>query len=308
MSKTPSSSINSIAALSCLGTLICWASAPLFIKYLTGYIDAWTQNLLRYGSASLFWLPFLLADIKAGRLTKKIWILALLPFIPNVLMQNFWALAFYYIDPGFVTLLVTTSIIWVVILSIILFRDERRLIKNNLFWFSIILSIIGVAGITLGNPSLNKPLTITGIIIVLLYDFIWGFYALAVKVSMKNIDSRIGFSVISLYTTAGLAIPAFFIGRPGQMFEMPFSGWFVAVVSGITGIGLGHVLYYVSIRRLGSTVSALSLLAQPFAVVIFSYILFGETLSALQWLFGIVLVAGSALAIVAEKEVPPVVN
>lgn len=249
----------------------------------------------------MFWLPFLLAEIKAGRLTKKIWLLALLPFIPNVIMQNFWALAFYYIDPGFVTLLVTTSIIWVVILSIILFRDERRLIKSKLFRFSIILSIIGVVGVTLSNPSVHKPLTITGIIIVLLYDFIWGFYAIAVKVSMKNIDSRIGFSVISIYTTAGLAIPMMLFGKAGQMLEMPFTGWLVAVVSGITGIGLGHVFYYVSIHRLGSTVSALSLLAQPFVVIIFSYILFGEKLTAVQWLFGIVLVAGSAMAIIAEK-------
>jgi drug/metabolite transporter (DMT)-like permease len=302
MRKSDTITFDSLAVLSCIGTIVCWTASPLFIKYLTGYLDAWTQNLLRYGSACLFWLPFLLADVKAGRLTKKILKLALLPFIPNVIMQNFWAFAFYYIDPGFVTLLVTTSIVWVVILSMFFFRDERRLIRNRRFQASIILSVVGVAGVMLASPAITKPLTITGIIIVLLYDFVWGFYAIAVKVSMRDIDSRIGFTVISIYTVAGLAIPAILIGRPVQCLELSPAAWITVIISGVTGIGLGHVFYYVSIRRLGATVSALTLLTQPFAVVVLSYFLFSESLGLLQWLFGIVLVAGSALAILSKRD------
>jgi drug/metabolite transporter (DMT)-like permease len=302
MNKSSERSFDSPAALSCIGVLICWVASPLFIEYLTDYLDAWTQNLLRYGAASLFWLPFLLADIKAGRLTKKVWKLALLPFIPNVIMQSFWAFAFYYIDPGFVTLLVTTSIIWAVILSMILFKDERQLIKNRRFQISIILCVIGVAGVMLSNPTLAKSYTITGIIIILLYDFVWGFYAVAVKASMRDTDSRIGFSIISLYTVAGLAIPALLFGRPAECLELSLASWAAVIVSGIIGIGLGHVFYYVSIRRLGATISSLVLLSQPFAVIVLSYVLFGESLSVLQWVFGIILAAGSALVILSKKE------
>jgi hypothetical protein len=107
--KTTPATLYSLAALSCLGTLICWSSAPLFIKYLTGYLDLWTQNLLRYGAACLFWLPFLLAEAKAGKVPKSVWKRALLPFIPNIIMQNLWAAAFYYIDPGFASLLSNTA-------------------------------------------------------------------------------------------------------------------------------------------------------------------------------------------------------
>jgi drug/metabolite transporter (DMT)-like permease len=82
---------------------------------------------------------------------------------------------------------------------------------------------------------------------------------------------------------------------------MPFVGWTATVVSGITGIALGHVFYYISIRRLGSTTPSLVQLAQPFIVVVVSYFVFSESLNVLQWVFGIILVAGSALAILAEK-------
>ena len=146
MSKSTPRLLTSLAALSCIGTLICWSSAPLFIKYLTGYLDLWTQNLLRYVAACLFWLPFLLIAAKTGQLPRAVWKRALLPFIPNIIMQNLWAAAFYYIDPGFASLLSTTAFLWVIILSVIFFADERRLSASRLFRLSIVLSIVGPDG------------------------------------------------------------------------------------------------------------------------------------------------------------------
>jgi drug/metabolite transporter (DMT)-like permease len=86
---------------------------------------------------------------------------------------------------------------------------------------------------------------------------------------------------------------------------MPFSGWNAVVLSGITGIALGHVLYYTSLRRLGATTPSLVQLAQPFIVVVISYFVFREKLSVPQLVFGIVLVAGSAMAILSKKDTSP---
>ena len=301
MTKSTNRHFDSLAALSCIGTLICWATAPLFIKYLTGYLDLWSQNRLRYGAATLFWLPVLLAEARAGRLPKSVWKRALLPFIPNIIMQNLWAAAFYYIDPGFTSLLSMTAFLWVIILSVVFFADERRLLKSTLFRLSIILSIAGLAGVMYFHPAFNRSYTIIGIAIILLYGFIWGFYALSVKVVFRGIDSRIGFSVVSIYTVAALFILTLFMGQPQKCLQMPASGWVAVVVSGVAGIAVGHVLYYISIRRLGSTTPSLVQLAQPFVVIVISYFVFRESFNGLQLVFGIVLVTGSALAIIAEK-------
>lgn len=277
----------------------------MFIKYLTGPLDLWTQNLLRYAAACLFWLPFLLGQARARRLPKAVWKRALLPFIPNIIMQTLWAAAFYYIDPGFASLLATTAFLWVIILSIIFFADERRLLGNRLFRLSILLSVVGLAGVMLFHPAFMQSYTKIGIAIVLLYGLIWGFYAVAVKIAFRGIDSRTGFSVVSVYTVVGLFVLTLFIGKPQKCLEMPLAGWAVAVVSGVTGIALGHVLYYTSIRRLGSTTPSLVQLAQPFVVAVISYFVFSEALNPLQWVFGILLVAGSASAILAEKNLSP---
>ena len=302
MSKSTPRLLTSLAALSCIGTLICWSSAPLFIKYLTGYLDLWTQNLLRYGAACLFWLPFLLAAAKTGQLPKAVWKRALLPFIPNIIMQNLWAAAFYYIDPGFASLLSTTAFLWAIVLSVIFFADERQHLSNRLFRLSIILSLVGLMGVMFFHPAFTHSYTITGIVIIMVYGVIWGSYAITVKVAFRGIDSRIGFSVVSIYTVIALSILTMFMGQPSKCLELSFNGWAAVVISGVTGIALGHVFYYISIRRLGATTPSLVQLTQPFIVVVISYFVFSEKLSVPQLVFGVVLVAGSALAILAKKD------
>jgi drug/metabolite transporter (DMT)-like permease len=303
--KSPDKHFKTLAVLSCIGTLRCWSTAPLFIKYLTGYLDLWSQNLLRYGAATIFWLPVLLWAAFTGRLPRAVWKRALLPFIPNIIMQNMWAGAFYYINPGFASLLSTTAFLWVIILSVVFFAEERRLLKSGLFRMSIALSLTGLAGVMFFHPALTHSYTIIGIVIILLYGLIWGFYAIAVKVSFRDIDPRIGFSVVSIYTVAAIFLLTIFMGQPMKCFEMGVFGWFSAIVSGVAGIAIGHVLYYISIRRLGSTMPSLILLTQPFVVVLISYLAFRETFNPLQIVFGVILVTGSALAIIAEKNLTP---
>jgi drug/metabolite transporter (DMT)-like permease len=249
----------------------------------------------------MFWLPFLLAEARAGRVPRAVWKRALLPFIPNIVMQNLWAAAFYYIDPGFASLLSTTAFLWVIILSVIFFADERRLLASRLFWLSVVMSAAGLTGVMFFHPAFTHSYTIIGIVIILCYGFIWGLYAVAVKVALRGIDSRIGFSVVSIYTVIALFILTLFVGQPQKCLEMPFNGWAAVVVSGVTGIALGHVLYYVSIRRLGTTTPSLVQLAQPFIVVVISFFVFGEKLNFMQLIFGVILVAGSAMAILSKS-------
>jgi drug/metabolite transporter (DMT)-like permease len=118
----------------------------------------------------------------------------------------------------------------------------------------------------------------------------------------RGIDSRIGFSVVSIYTVIAIFILTMFMGHPAKCLELSLNGWFAVIISGITGIALGHVFYYIALRRLGPTTPSLVQLAQPFIVVVISYFVFSEKLSVPQMVFGVVLVTGSALAILAKKD------
>lgn len=292
---------DALATFACIGTLLFWSGGPNFIKFLTGYLDLWTQNMLRYLAACLFWLPFLLFLIKKKQVDKSVWRRALLPAVPNLAMQSLWAAAFYYIDPAFMVLLTKSSVIWVAGFSFIFFVDERPLLKSNRFWLGAALSIVGVIGVLLFKDDFATTTNITGVVIALAVSIMWGVYTVSVKIAFKDIDSRVGFSVVSIYTFFGLCVLAFIFGKPTDCIEIGAWPWACVVISGVTAIGLGHVLYYAAIKRIGATIPNLVILSTPFTVFAVSNVLFEESLNKLQWFFGVVLLGGSALAIWAQQ-------
>ena len=285
------------ATFACIGAMSFWALGPIFIKYLTGYVDSWTQNLLRYSVACLIWLPFLIFSIKTKRLDKRVWRRAIVPGAANVVMQSLFACAFYYLDPAFMVLLVKSSIIWIASFSLIFFPEERPLVKSKRFWSGLALSAMGVIGVMYYKEDFAAAGTLTGIAFALAMAFMWAVYIVSARIAFKDIDSRHGFSVISIYTVAGLFVLALLFGELEDCVKMGAWQWACVVISGATSIALSHTLYYSAMRRIGATIPALVLLASPFMVIAISYVVFGETLNTIQLLFGVVLLAGSGLAI-----------
>ena len=299
------SRVNPAATLAILAALLCWSSAPIFIKLLTGMVDSWTQNVLRYATACVFWLPFLVWSIRTGRFRRHIWLLALVPAVPNVILQALWAAAFYYVDPAFMDLLVKSSFFWIAALSLILFRQERALVHSRRFWLGMFLGITGVVGVIVCDPKFQTPRITAGTALALLAGFGWALYAISVRIVFRRVDSRVGFSVISLYTTVSLVLLALVFGDLSACLRMPAKGWVWVVVSGITGIALSHVLFYSAIKRIGATIPSLVLLATPVFVLGMSSIVIGEEFTLLQGLSGLVLLCGAGQAIWAQEHLAP---
>jgi len=289
------------ATFACIGALSFWSLGPIFIKYLTGYLDSWTQNLLRYSVACLVWLPFLFFSIRTKRLDTRVWRRAVAPAVANVVMQSLFAYAFYYIGPAFMVLLVKSSIIWIAGFSLILFPEERTLVKSKRFWSGLVLSMTGVIGVMCYKEDFAAAGTLTGIVITLAMAFMWAVYIVSARIAFKDIDSRHCFSVISIYTVGGLCLLALLFGQIGDCVKMGAWPWACVVISGATAIALSHTLYYAAMRRIGATIPSLVMLAQPFIVLAISYVVFRESLNVFQLLFGIVLLAGSGLAIWAQE-------
>lgn len=290
------------ATLACLGALCFWAVGPNFIKYLTEYTDVWTQNFLRYSVACLFWLPFLGLSIRRGRLDRSIWRRALLPAAANIIMQSLWAAAFYYIDPAFMVLLTKTNIIWIAGFSLIFFSEERALVGSKRFWAGLGLCVAGVAGVLYFKNDFAAKGTLTGVAIGLACAFMWGLYTVTVKMAFRDIDSRHGFSVISIYTVIGLGVFALKFGDMPACLGMGLRPWAVIVISAVLSIALAHVLYYTAMKRIGATIPALVILAQPVPVLAISHFVFGESLRMLQLVFGVVLLIGAGLAIWSQRD------
>jgi len=290
-----------VATAATLGSLACWSLGPLFIKYLAGHVDSWTQNALRYSVAGLFWLPFLVHSTANGTFAAKTWRRALLPSVANVAMQSLWAAGFYYLGPAFMTILSKTSVLWVAGFSLIVFREERPLVRSKRFWIGLLLSVGGMVGVIAFKDDFSAVGTLTGIALALIQAFMWGVYTISVRIAFQDIDPRASFSVMSIYAAIGLSVCAFAFGDPSQALTLDVKGWLIVVVSAVTAIALGHVFYYTAIRRIGATIPMLVILAQPFVVFSMSSVLFHEHLNATQLFFGCLLLAGSALSVWAQQ-------
>jgi drug/metabolite transporter (DMT)-like permease len=289
------------ATLACLSALACWSVAPIFIKLLTGVLDSWTQNALRYGVACLFWLPFLVAANRNGSFDRRIWKLALLPSAMNIFTQSCFTASFYSIDPAFVDLTGKSSILWIMGISLLLFARERALLKSKRFWSGIVLSATGLLGVIAFHAGFGQRREMTGVAWTQIAAVGWAAYTLTIRVRFANIDSRAGFAVISLYTTAGLTVLAMLFGRTEACWTLSARQWFWVVFSAILGIAISHVLYYAALRRIGAMIPALVMLAVPFCILSLSHWVFGETLTAMQWPFGILLLIGAGLAIWSQE-------
>jgi len=293
--------INRAATLACLGALLSWAVGPILIKYLTAETDSWTQNALRYSAACVFWLPFVAYIAVRGTFPGRTWRRAIVPSLANVGMQSLWAAGFYYLAPAFMTLLTSTSIFWVTGFSLVFFPEERPLMRSPRFWLGLGLSITGLFGVLYFKEDFAAADTRIGIVIALAEAFMWGVYTVSVKIALRDIDSRSGFSVISLYTTVGLWICAAFLGQPGDALRLHSPAWAAIVVSAITSIALAHVLYYAAIRRIGATIPMLVVLSLPFIVFCMSRVIFHERLNSMQLVAGVILLLGSASSIWAQQ-------
>jgi drug/metabolite transporter (DMT)-like permease len=284
-----------------IAALTCWIIGPLCIKQLTGWLDFWTQNMLRYSIAALLLLPFLLFSIRHKKVDHSIWKNALVPTIPNIVMQSCWAAGFYYINPALLTLIAKSGILWTILFSMIFFFDERPLLKSTRFWTASAAMIIGLVGVTILSPNFAAKATIIGLVFVFCSSFTWSLYTIGIKAFLPDYDSRISFAVVSLYTTVALIIVAVLFGNPAGCLSMPPLGWIIVIVSGATSLALSHSFYYAAIKRIGATIPSLVTLAQPFGVLVVSRVIFAETLTAPQWIFGIILLAGAALAVWAQE-------
>ena len=62
--NTEKKALDPIGTAALLTDISCMVAVPILLRFLTTHIDAWWVNALRFSTAVLFWLPFLLFRIR----------------------------------------------------------------------------------------------------------------------------------------------------------------------------------------------------------------------------------------------------
>ena len=135
-----------------------WATSPVFIRMMTTEHDPYTIMLVRYVAAGLPLVPMTLLlyrdDLKRVlRMPRTM--LGLIAL--NIAQQYVWTNACYGATATSAQLVSKLSVIFVIILSYLLFREERTVIKNPFFVAGTFISFIGVAAVLTKDPASAVP-------------------------------------------------------------------------------------------------------------------------------------------------------
>lgn len=292
---------NKYAVVALLIAVFCWSTVPVFLKYFTPYLDAWTVNGFRYAVVVILQLPLIFKFFRDGKYSRKIWKLALIPAVLNFFQQVLWAWAPYFIDAGRIGFLVRSSVIWSIAGSFILFTDERFLLKDKRFWAGLFFSVIGFMGLSYYGNQVSLAGSFLGVLFVLSSSMFMAFYGLAVKRYFNDTDALVSFSVIALYTGLGIIGVMFAFGKPFMFFQIPLQISALVLLSGLIGINVAHVLFYVALRHLGVMISYSVSLMSAFFTALLSILFLGEQLNLMQWFTGTLIVLGGYLVILARN-------
>lgn len=300
-----------LAVLCLAGAMLCWGVIPIFLRFFINNegMEPWAVNAVRYLVGTLFWVPVVVVLARRGQDGaaggRSIWRDALVPSAINVMAQATYGISPAYASAPTIGFVLRLSFLFTLLFGLIFVREERRLVRRPTFPLGVLLCLGGVVAMFAEELSSRGGASATGMAILILSTVGWGGYAVSVRKYTAGYSARLGFGVISLYTTAGLVVLALVFGRPASLGDAGGAVWAALVVSSFLGVTLGHVLYYRAIHRLGPVVSVGVLLAQPFVTEAGAALFLGETLTGMQTVGGVAVVGGGALLLAAEAGLPP---
>ena len=278
-------------------TLLSWSTVPLFLRHLSDHVDFWTNNGWRYGASAIFWMPVIGWAIWRKRLPAGIWLAALIPTIANITGQCAFTAAFHEMNPGLVTFGLRTQLIWVAIGAYLLVPSERPIITSRRYLLGACILVLGLFPILLGGDSALGGFNIKGTTLAVLSALGYGMYGLSVRRWMGKYHPVIAFSVICQMTAVGLIALMLIYGRDHGAYvpQLPADILWYLAISAFVGIAIGHILYYISIARIGIVITSGVLQLQPFLVSAASFFIFGETFRWWQWIAGVIAIGGAYL-------------
>ncbi len=289
------------ASISLSVSILCWCTIPLFLRSFIHEIDAWVANGVRYPFAAILWSIPLLIFMRRGQVKAQYFRLALLPALINVIGQSLWAWAPYYMEPGKIMVLLRLSIVFALMGSFIMFPDELALVRSRAFWAGIFLCLAGFLGMNSQALDMLTNNNWKGVAIMAGCACFYGLYGVSVRYCMRGIKPWISFPIICIYTSIVLVIFMFLFGEPQRILQMSLERLGLVAISSIFGIALGHVFYYYALEHIGVSICNGCQFANPFLTAFASYIIFGELFSARQIIFGLTLIAGAGMLLIAQR-------
>jgi drug/metabolite transporter (DMT)-like permease len=282
-------------------TVIIWSAPSLFMYYLNRYYDPWAQNFYRYSVAFVAITPLVLYRLRFGEALidrRALW-LCLWPCLPNVIHQVTQVMALFYMGPGVYAIFGRSSVIFTALLALVLFPEERYVIRQWQFQVGTLLGLIGAFGVIWFQPdrqSQDRHIAIPGLFIAFTATFCWALYGVLVKRPSAQLGSIRSFGLVGFITSVLLLPLTLTFGNIGTPLHVGAQVNVMLIISAVTCITLAHVLYYIAIHEIGVALAQTLQLLCPAGAMALSAWIFGERLTHAQLWSAVVLLLGAFLA------------
>ena len=262
-----------------------------------------TFNAIRFGTSSLFLLGLLwLRERSIGVHRKDLARFVLLAIIGNTAYQLFFIHGIALTTATNSALILATTPIFVILFGALLDVEKvtSRVVQG------VILSFLGVVMIVLGsgNTLTFSDQSLLGDLLIVANPICWSIYTVLSKPMLKEYSPL----KLTAVTMAIGAVPLVIVALPSlnqqNWTAISMNSWLGLAFSAFFAIGLGYVIWYTGVSRIGSARTSLyDNLVTVFAVAS-AWILLGENMAVIQ-IAGAVLVFVSLYAVRRKSRSKP---
>ncbi len=267
--------------------MLGWGASWVNVKFISSYIDEYEMIFLRFGLASISFIPILIFLKKSFKIDKKSLFLAFLAAIVNVAYMKFFFLGAKLGSAGLGGAFVTTLVPIITFLMMALFFGKKIEKKDILALFLGAFGVLTILGVW--NLDSEHIFTKYNLYFVLA-SFMWPILSI---ISSKATKIAPLVFIFYMYSITTLLVGIFFIDFSFlSNLSGDFNFIFNLVCIAFIGTTFATTVYFVGIEKLGTNeVSSFIFLVPFFAIGLSSFFLKEK--------IGIYVIIGTILTIIA---------
>ena len=273
-------------------TVFFWGSNFAVSKIALESFSPSLAALIRFMFGTLFLMAAYVSanGFKLPTFTPRQWFLVFLSAFVGVFCYNYFFFgAMGSISAVRASLLITTSTIFIILSSAIIFKEKITLIK----WIGVFITLAGVSIVIVRGDfsKLGNDAWGIGETLIIFTSLSWTVYTLLAKVILKEMNALAVSAFSALIGTILLAFPVVNEQPIAQIASASWASFLAVAYIGTTATALGFVWYYEAVMKLGATNSAvIANLTPVFAVVV--AIALGEELTLMTAIGGLIVLFG----------------
>ncbi len=258
--------------------IISQTLSPFFVRWGGAEVPGSVFAFYRLAIGGLLiTIPFLFSKPDFAKWTKTDLLFPILGGLCTALDLSMWNESLQITSIANATLMSNTAPVWVVIFSIVLFRERLK----KAFWLGLVLTMTGAA-VVMSYDFFLRPHLSQGDILALVSAIFYGGYYLSTQQGRKRLSVIHYLWVMSIAASIFLLFFCIILGHP-------LTGYGTRAVLSFIGAGvvvqcIAYVAVAYALGHLPASIVSPTIILQPVLSTLLAIPVFGESFIPVQWI------------------------